>query len=155
MPMDSLTHSGSVIVACPPDELYAMVSDITRMGEWSPICRECWWDDGGGPRVGAWFTGRNVLPERTWETRSEVVAADPGREFAWVVRGFIARWGYTFTPIDGGTELTETWEFLPSGMEMFRERFGDDADAEIADRHEKAKAGIPETLAAIKRAAEA
>lgn len=105
--------------------------------------------------MGAWFTGRNVLPERTWETRSEVVAADPGREFAWVVRGFIARWGYTFTPIDGGTELTETWEFLPSGMEMFRERFGDDADAEIADRHEKAKAGIPETLAAIKRAAEA
>ena len=67
MPMDSLTHSGSVIVACPPDELYAMVSDITRMGEWSPICRECWWDDGGGPRVGAWFTGRNVLAREKQE----------------------------------------------------------------------------------------
>ncbi len=34
------------------------------------------------------------------------------------------------------------------------ELFGYDAPAQIADRVEKAKAGIPETLAAIKRAAE-
>jgi len=152
--MDRLTHSDSVIVARSPDELYAMVSDVTRMGEWSPICKACWWDEGEGPRVGAWFTGRNELPERTWETRSEVVAADPGREFAFVVLGTIARWGYTFVPVDGGTELTESWEFLPGGLEFFEERFGDDAPAQIADRVEKARTGIPQTLAAIKRAAE-
>ena len=152
--MDRLTHSDSVIVARSPDDLYAMVSDVTRMGEWSPICKACWWDEGEGPRVGAWFTGRNELPERTWETRSEVVAADPGREFAFVVLGTIARWGYTFVPVDGGTELTESWEFLPGGLEFFEERFGDDAPAQIADRVEKARTGIPQTLAAIKRAAE-
>jgi hypothetical protein len=153
--MERLTHSDSVIVACSPEDLYVMVSDVTRMGEWSPICNACWWDEGDGPRVGAWFTGRNELPERTWETRSEVVAADPGREFAFVVNGTVARWGYTFVPVDGGTELTESWEFLPSGLELFEQRFGDDAPAQIADRFEKAKTGIPETLAAIKRAAEA
>ena len=152
--MDSLTYSDSVIVARPPDELYAMVSDVTRMGEWSPVCKACWWDEGEGPRVGAWFTGRNELPERTWETRSEVVAADPGREFAFVVHGTIARWGYSFAPVDGGTELTESWEFLPSGMELFGELFGDDAPAQIADRAARAQTGIPATLAAIKRAAE-
>jgi len=153
--MDRLTHSDSVIVARSPEDLYAMVSDVTRMGEWSPICKACWWDEGGGPRVGAWFTGRNELPERTWETRSEVVAADPGREFAFVVLGTIARWGYTFVPVEGGTELTESWEFLPGGLEFFQERFGDDAPAQIADRVEKARTGIPQTLAAIKRVAEA
>jgi hypothetical protein len=153
--MDSLTHSDSIIVARSPDDLYAMVSDITNMGEWSPICKACWWEEGGGPRVGAWFGGRNELPERTWETRSEVVVADPGREFAFVVNGTIARWGYTFRPVDGGTEVTESWEFLPGGQTQFEQWFGDDADAQIADRHEKAKTGIPETLAAIKRAAEA
>jgi len=141
-----------------------MVSDVTRMGEWSPICKACWWDEGDGPRVGAWFTGRNELPERTWETRSEVVAAEPGREFAWVVKVqrspsdagscAVSRWGYTFAPVDGGTQVTESWEFLPSGQELFKGRFGDDAPAQIADRYEKAKTGIPETLAAIKRAAE-
>jgi len=153
--MDRLTHSDSIIVARSPEDLYAMVSDVTRMGEWSPICKACWWDEGDGPRVGAWFTGRNELPERTWETRSEVVAADPGREFAFVVLGTIARWGYTFVPVEGGTELTESWEFLPGGLEFFEERFGEDAPAQIADRVEKARTGIPETLAAIKRAAEA
>ena len=155
--MDSLTHSDSIIVARTPEELYELVSDITNMGEWSPICKACWWEEGEGPRVGAWFGGRNELPERTWETRSEVVAADPGREFAFVVNGTIARWGYTFTPVDGSreqTELTESWEFLPGGQSQFREWFGDDADAQIADRYAKAKTGIPDTLAAIKRAAE-
>jgi hypothetical protein len=90
-----------------------MVSDVTRMGEWSPVCRACWWDEGDGPRAGAWFTGRNELPERTWETRSRVVAADRGREFAFAVRGSWVRWGYTFTPVAGGTQVTESWEFLP------------------------------------------
>jgi hypothetical protein len=102
--------------------------------------------------VGAHFTGRNVLPERTWETRSEVVAAD-GREFAWVVGPRIARWGYTFDAIDGGTEVTESWELLPEADAVYEERYGDVAGT-AADRYEKAVSGIPVTLAAIKRAAE-
>jgi hypothetical protein len=152
--MTPRTHSGSVVVERSPAEVYGLVADITRMGEYSPICVECWWDDGDGPRVGAHFTGRNVLPERTWETRSEVVAAEPGREFAWVVGPRIARWGYVFAAVDDGTEVTESWEFLPEGLAVFEERFGDDAAAQIADRYDKAVSGIPETLAAIKRAAE-
>lgn len=153
--MTDLRHSDSIVVAAPPDVLYEMVSDVTRMGEWSPICRACWWDDGHGPWTGSWFTGRNETPERTWETRSQVVVAEPGREFAFVVGDFWVRWGYTLTPVDGGTELTESWEFLPAGLARFRERFGDRADAEIADRTQAARQGIPVTLAAIKAAAEA
>jgi len=153
--VDSLQHSDRITVNRSPGDLYAMVADVTRMGEWSPICKACWWDEGEGPRVGAWFTGRNELPERTWETRSEVVAADPGREFAFAVHGTIARWGYTFAAVEGGTEITESWEFLPGGIEFFEERFGDDSAAQIADRVEKAHTGVAETLAAIKRIAEA
>jgi hypothetical protein len=37
---------------------------------------------------------------------------------------------------------------------MFEGRFGADAEAQIADRLELAKKGIPATLAAIKREAE-
>lgn len=152
--MTDLKMSESISVAMAPDDLYALVSDVTNMGDWSPICRACWWDDGDGPRVGAHFTGRNETPERTWETRSRVVAADPGREFAWVVNDGWVRWGYTFEPENGGTRLTESWEFLPAGMACFRERYGDDADAQVENRHAAAKSGIPETLAAIKKAAE-
>ncbi len=131
-----------------------MVADVTRMGDWSPVCKECWWDDGASAAVGSWFTGRNELPDRTWETRCEVVVANRGREFAFVVGGSYTRWGYTFTPVEGGTRITESWEFLPGGAAMFEERFGADAQAQLANRAEAARSGIPITLAAIKRAAE-
>lgn len=147
--------SESIYVAVPPDELYAIVSDVTRTGEWSPVCRACWWDEGEGPRVGAWFTGRNETPERTWETRSQVVAADPGREFAWEVNHGWVYWAYTLAPEGDGTRLTESWEFLPKGVAGFRDKLGDKADAEIERRREAAQSGIPATLAAIKKVAEA
>ena len=107
------------------------------------------------PACGAWFTGHNELPDRTWETRSQVVVADRGREFAFVVGGAWVRWGYTFTPVGSGTQVTESWEFLPAGITRFHDRFGDDAPAQIANRTEAAHQGIPVTLAAIKKTAEA
>ncbi len=152
--MSDLRYSESVVVACPADTLYDMISDVTRMGEWSPICTACWWDEGGGPQEGAWFTGHNETPERTWETRSQVVVARPGREFAFQVGGDRVRWGYSLEPVDGGTRLTESWEFLPAGIALFHQRYGDQAEAQIADRTEAAHRGIPATLAAIKKAAE-
>jgi Polyketide cyclase / dehydrase and lipid transport len=146
--------SQSIHVAVAPEELYRIVSDITRMGEWSPICKACWWDEGHGPQVGAWFTGRNEVPGRTWETRCQVVAAEPGREFAWEVNNGWVRWGYTFEAEDDGTKLTEHWEFLPAGIDGFHERWGSKAQAHIDDRRAAAEKGIPTTLVAIKKTAE-
>jgi len=151
----TLTHSDSIVVRSSPEELYDLVSDVTRTGEWSPICRACWWDEGASAEVGAWFTGRNEVPGRTWETRSQVVAADRGREFAFLVGGRLVRWGFTFEPVEGGTRLTESWEFLPAGLALFAERYGDDAQRQVEDRTRAAREGIPATLAAIKRIAEA
>lgn len=155
--MEELSHTESVVVGRPPEAVYDLVSDVTRTGEWSPICQSCWWDD-DTRGVGAWFTGRNVTPHRTWETRSRVVVADLGREFAWRVGRdgvWAARWGFRLEPVDGGTRLTEDWEFLPTGHAVFAERYGERARDEIADRARSAHSGIPVTLAAIKRVAEA
>jgi hypothetical protein len=151
-----LTHADSIVIARSPADLYDMISDVTRMGEWSPVCKACWWDDGAGPAVGAWFTGRNELAGRDpWETRSRVVAASPGEEFAFMVGGTLARWGYTFTQVEGGTRVTESWEMRPAGIERFEERYGPDAAAQVHNRFEAARTGIPVTLAALKRVAEA
>jgi hypothetical protein len=152
--MTDLKISESIHVAVSPAELYELVSDVTRMGQWSPICKACWWDEGQGPQVGAWFTGRNEVPGRTWETRSQVVVAEPGRKFAWEVNEGWVYWGYTFEPDGAGTRLTESWEFLPKGIAGFHERWGDKAEAHIENRRAAAQSGIPATLAAIKKAAE-
>ncbi|WP_104126859.1 SRPBCC family protein [Cryobacterium sp. Y57] len=160
-----LSHQESVIVEASATFLYDLLSDITRTGEWSPVCTSCWWDDEAeAGRVGAWFTGRNELPHRTWQTRSEVVRAERGHEFAWVVGGSFVRWSFSFTAPENGTEtgtengtgtmLTESWDFLPDGIAMFEEKFGEDAHAQITDRTQQALEGIPKTLRAIKRIAE-
>ena len=83
-----------------------------------------------------------------------MVAAERGREFAWVVGGSFVRWGFGLAAAETGTTLTESWEFLPGGIAMFEEKFGDEAHAQISDRTRQALDGIPKTLAAIKRIAE-
>ena len=153
-PVANLTYAASVVISRTPEDLYDLVSNVTRMGESSPVCTACWWDGEDTARVGAWFTGHNEAPGRTWETRCEVVVADAGREFAFVVGASLVRWGYTFAPVEEGTQVTESWEFLPAGIAMFEERFGADAKAQIDDRTEAAHTGIPTTLAALKRVAE-
>lgn len=152
--MPDPSHSDSIVVACSPEKLYDLVSDVTRTGQWSPVCRACWWDAGAGPRVGSWFTGRNQTPIRVWETRSQVAVAERGREFAFVVGGSWVRWGFTFEAVEGGTRLTESWQFLPAGIARFQEVYGDGAPAQIVDRTQVAHRGIPVTLAAIKKIAE-
>ena len=149
------THEQSILVKATPVALYDMVSDIPRTGEWSPVCTACWWDDPEeAGKVGAWFTGHNELPERTWETRSRIAAADRGREFAWIVGSGYVRWGFTFDPVGTATNLTESWQFLPAGIAMFHEKYADRAAAEIDARTRQAHDGIPKTLAAIKRISE-
>ena len=149
------TYQESITVEASAEAIYDLVSDITRTGSWSPVCTSCWGDDeDDAGQVGAWFTGRNELPSRTWQTRSQVAVAERGREFAWVVGGRFVRWSFSMAPTETGTILTECWEFLPAGIAMFQEKFGVEADAQIADRTQQALEGIPRTLAAIKRIAE-
>lgn len=153
--MSDLTHAESIVIAAPPEAVYDLISDVPRTGEWSPVCKECWWDEGATGTVGDVFTGRNVLPDRTWETRCTVIAADRGREFGWRVGDDFVRWMYSMEPTPEGTRLTEAWEFLPNGIALFEERFGADAPTEVTTRVELAHRGISETLAALKRIAEA
>lgn len=82
--MDIRTQGAvSVRIAAPPHAVYDLVSDVTRTGEWSPECRRCQWVDGAaGPAIGSRFRGWNRSGFVRWSRLVEVVAADPGREFA-------------------------------------------------------------------------
>lgn len=154
--MESLTHRESIDIDASPEAVYDLVTDVSRTGQWSPVCTESWYKDGGGPQVGAVIVGKNVTAQREWQTESHVVVADRPREFAWMVGGNVARWGYELEPLDAGagTRLTESWLVPPSGVEFFAHKYGDDANAQLEQRREAALTGIPTTLAAIKRIAE-
>lgn len=162
MDVSHYNHADSVTIDRPPDDVYAIVSDVTRMGELSPVCTSGTWDDPArAGKQGAWFTGHNAIGDYTWDTHCQVVAAEPGREFTFVNHGpdgnaELVRWGYAFEPATGGTRVTESWQVLP-GYPGFVTSGNPDADvaARIEGMAQMARDGIRDTLANLKRVAEA
>lgn len=110
--MTEWTTSVSRDIAADPDTIWNAISDVTRMGEWSPECHTCTWDEGfSGPEVGAVFTGQNRNGEFEWTTQAKITAAVPGEVFAFdaMARDFVfAKWAYELEPIEGGTRVTES-----------------------------------------------
>src|SRR6266704_326826 len=96
------TGEASVHVDAPPEKVYELVTDVGRMGEWSPECRHCEWLDGAtGPTVGAHFKGSNKNGIFRWSTKPRVLVADEGREFSFAtdIRGKdFTKWTYRFEP---------------------------------------------------------
>jgi ribosome-associated toxin RatA of RatAB toxin-antitoxin module len=113
MPFE-MRGEATVHIDSSPDAIYDLVSDITRMGEWSPECQGAdWVDDANGAVVGAQFHGRNKRSENEWVTPNTVLVAERGREFAWVVgtEDFqVCRWRFRFEERNGGTDVTESFE---------------------------------------------
>jgi uncharacterized protein YndB with AHSA1/START domain len=111
--VDPATVQVEEAIAASPETLYAMVSDVTSMGSWSPETTACRWIGGAtGPVPGARFKGTNRNGWRRWRTTCTVVSAEPGRRFAFDV-GFgplpVARWAYDFLPDGAGCRVVETW----------------------------------------------
>ncbi len=153
IPSDAVASAeASIEIEASPDEVYALVSAIGRMGEWSPESIGGDWLNGGTGATGDWFVGHNRAGEREWSRECEVARAEPGRDFTFVVAGVEANctwWSYEMAPIDGGTRLTERWWFVNKTPGLAA------ASAEqLADRIEATGPMLETTLAGIKAAAE-
>ncbi|GAA3614274.1 SRPBCC family protein [Microlunatus ginsengisoli] len=99
-----------------PEVVWDVVSDVTRIGEFSPETFEAEWADGAtGPVLGAHFRGhvkRNGIGPTYWSS-CKVTACEPGSEFGFAVYAAGTRannWHYRLEPRDGGTEVTESFE---------------------------------------------
>ncbi len=149
--------SGEVTVAldmrADPHAVYALVSDVTRMGEWSPETTSCRWVDGVGPKVGARFHGTNRHGFRRWSTSCLVTAADPGARFSFDVRFgpfAISTWSYEFETTASGCTVTESWtDRRPTWM-----RVASPAAMGVMDRDAHNRANMETTLARLKAAVE-
>lgn len=138
-----------------PEAVWAAVSDVTRMGEWSPECHTCEWADGvSGPAVGARFSGQNRNGEQEWTTECEVTECVPGAVFAFDgVFGDLrfASWAYRIEPTPGGSLVTESWtDGRPPEVIEFTATISG-----VADRASHNRAGMEATLARLAAALEA
>lgn len=154
-----------VHIRASPEEVYDLVSDVTRMGEWSPETVACeWLGDANGPRVGARFTGTNKRGILRWTTVPEVTAAERGREFAFATprlrRSLNPRdwtrssteWRYRFATHNDGTDVIESFEMLdndPPAVPLLARLF-----MRTSDRKADMQRGMQETLLRLKRVAE-
>jgi hypothetical protein len=150
--------SVSIDVGASPEIIWGLVSDLARMGDWSPECTGVKWAGAApgptGPTVGAVFKGRNKIGSRRWSTKGTIVAADPNQRIAWDIAALglpVARWSYTIEPSDRGCRVTESWEDKRGAIV----NAVGPLTTGVKDRAAHNEAGMRTTLERLKAAAEA
>jgi hypothetical protein len=140
-----------------PEDVYAIVADVTRTPELSPeIVKVEWLDGATGPAVGARFRAWNKMPRRpAFPNKPIVTEAEPGRVFAFARTepfGGTVAWRYELEPDGDGTLVTESYEVTkPIG------RIGWFIIGTLAgrkDRRSDLRTGMTETLERLRALAE-
>lgn len=147
-----LNVSVTATIAAPADVVYALISDVTRMPEFSPEnIRGEWLGGATGPEVGARFKGTNRLGGTTWSTKPVITAAEPGRLFAFKVPGASgALWTYQLDASGDVTVVTESMVQTKASSALvrwFQRRAG------VTDREAHLRAAMTTTLERIEAAA--
>jgi len=112
-------HGGAeVVTTAPPEAVWAVLTDVTRVGEWSHECRSVTWAGEKRGGVGARFRGRNTSGRVRWSRACTVVTWEPERELAYRTSGGVAfadstEWRFTLTPADGGgTVIRQSYQVV-------------------------------------------
>jgi uncharacterized protein YndB with AHSA1/START domain len=146
--------SVSCEISAPAEQVWAMVTDVTRMGEWSPENETAKWLGGAtGAAPGAKFRGQNRNGKKKWNTVSEIVDMVPGARFAFCVTApglKVAEWRYEFEPTATGCRVTETWIDQRGWLVTTLGK----VVSGVGDRAPHNRAGMEQTLEALKAAAE-
>ena len=141
-------------IAAPATEVYDMVSDLPRMGEWSPEnTGGKWLGRATGPAPGVRFRGTNRAGWRFWMTTVTVTSAESGRRFAFDVDSFgvsVSTWEFELVERDGACTVTERWtDRRPGWM-----RTASIPVTGVRDRADHNRQNMQETLQKLKKAAE-
>jgi hypothetical protein len=116
----------TVSMRATPQAIWELVSDVTRIGSYSPETFEAEWIDGAtGPTVGAKFKGhvkRNGKGPIYWTTCT-VSESVPGQVFAFGVGNKdtpLNVWRYEITPTADGADVTESFTLASTmGLRLY------------------------------------
>ena len=129
------------------------MSDLKRMGEWSPQCKKM--IIRGEPiGLGTRTININRRGPLVWPTTAKIICFAPEKELGWRVAENNTVWSYTLEPTDGGVKLIERRE-APNGTSKISAFLVDKVFGGNDSFEKELGQGMVETLGKIKRAAEA
>ncbi len=141
-------------VAAPPEKVWALLTDLDRMPEWSPELLRMVPLKGGGLRVGQWYLGLNRRKAVVWPTRNVVAELEPGRVLAWDTKSSGARWIWELSADPAGTRVVHRRP-VPQGVTLLSKLFAPVALGGSDEHADELEAGMAQTVARLKAAAEA
>lgn len=142
----------TIDIAAPPDRVWAVVSNLKRMPEFSPQCVRML--PLGSPKAGTWVLNLNTDGKKYWPTTARIVRFEPNQAFAFKINENRSIWSYTLEPTATGTRLIERRD-VPNGTSWFSRKSIDAALGGEAPFEEALVRGMNETLGKIKTAVEA
>lgn len=104
--------------SAPPDAVWQVIADVTRIGEWSAECRSARLRRGAtAPAPGVRFRGWNRSGPWLWTRSCVFTAVDPPWHLAWRTVGLwghvdCTEWQITLEPRDGGTRIVQTYDVV-------------------------------------------
>ena len=140
-------------VAAPPDRVWELLTDLSRMPDWSPELLRMVPLKRGGLRVGQWYLGLNRRKAVVWPTRSVVAVLEPGRSLAWDTRSSGARWVWELKPDGDGTRVVHRRP-VPRHLTLLSKAFAPVALGGSDSHADELEAGMAQTVARLKAAAE-
>ena len=143
---------GSVEIAASPEEVWALVSDLRRMPEWSPQVRRQF-VLGRVVKEGTRTLNINGQGKLRWPTTAKVVTFEPNKRLAFKIVENRSVWAYDLEPTESGTRLTES-RTTPNGTSKFSDFSVDKALGGAETFEASLSTGISSTLERIKAAAE-
>jgi uncharacterized protein YndB with AHSA1/START domain len=151
MPNQSLIQH-SVEIDAPPSTVWDIVSDLRRMGEWSPQCVRM---AVVGREVGLGTRTVNLNRQgwKRWPTTAKVVVFEPEQTLAFRIPANRTVWSYELEPTATGTLLTESRR-APAGVSRLSNVLVGAALGGTEAFEESVSDGIVRTLERIKTEAE-
>lgn len=143
----------SIEIDASPEKVWSVVSDLRRMGEWSPQCKKMI-IFGGEVKVGTTTLNVNRRGPLVWPTRSKVVTFEPNRELAFRVLDNRTVWTFRIDPTETGVRLTESRTVPAGGTSKISSTLVDKVLGGEKPFEAELQEGIRETLGKIKRAAQ-
>ncbi|GAB2881780.1 SRPBCC family protein [Nocardioides pacificus] len=121
-PAASRELRAETFVDAPPERVWEVLSDLSRMPQWSSELVRMVALRPGGLRRGQWYLGVNRRKLAVWPTRNVVAELEPGRVLAWDTTSSGARWIWELTPEGDGTRVVHRRP-VPQGLTLLSRLF--------------------------------